>query len=434
MPLFHRAFRSIAIAILALTALAAQSLAAGQGAGAYRSDQKFASGLWMLTFDTSAGQIRVNLPERLTQGERVSGTIELYPRGQGRELQANLAALRTHTVRIDGEALAAADRSFLWRLPAEASNGRVELLDAAGSVVADVPTTFAPAGQVERPAGFDLPPVVQRGRAFLIRGPFDGDFANTRVLLGGRPAAKIAESSGVLVVENSAGDLGRVDALVVEGVQRQRAAFNSIEVRLSAPKGTAQPGGTMTVRARVEGLAGLREPFVLALYNHHPEVAALPAGQSVTQIVHPEEAGADGVFQLDLATSVHSFGKAEVVAAVGKLNASDVATHVVNVTFPPHTQDVTFPTYHGPNVTWPPHTPNASFPNYHAPNVTWPPHTPNASFPTVHAPSFTWPPHTVNVTFPTWHQTNVSWPPHTPGVSFPPQPQTDADKTPEKNP
>lgn len=107
----------------------------------------------------------------------------------------------------------------------------------------------------ERPAGpYVLPDMVQKGNTFAIRGRFDGDFANTRVLLGNRPVEKVAESSEILVVRNTAERLGRLRVTVAEGETRQRDFLNSFDLRLSAPNGAAEPGGKMAVRVRIEGL------------------------------------------------------------------------------------------------------------------------------------------------------------------------------------
>src|SRR5689334_4755096 len=233
--------RVLPCAIAVLVVLAALPLAAGDDPSPFRSDQKFANGLWMLTFQTPEGHIRLNMPERMWQGELASGTIELYPRGEGEVFADNLAALRTYNLRLADQELPASSRSFRWRLPAEA-NSRIELADAAGTGVAAAPAILAQRVE-KRPEGpYVLPNMAQKGNTFVIRGPFDGDFANTRFLLAGRPVEKVAESSEILVVRNTAERLGRLRAVVAEGEVRQRAFLNSFDIGLSAPDGAAAPG------------------------------------------------------------------------------------------------------------------------------------------------------------------------------------------------
>lgn len=401
MSIPRRVLPGLAIALL-LAGLAVQPLAAASGGGSPKpADQKFVNGLWMLTFDTPEGQIRVNLPERLRQGELASGTLELFPRGEGDAFAANRIALAGYTLRLDGEELSAASGSFRWHLPAADINSRVELLDAAGRTVSSAPAILTPTTRRETPAPaqglFDLPELVQRDHIFLIRGPFDGDLANTKVRIAGQPAEKIAESSELLVLRNVTRKLGRVSATVADGALRQRFVFNSIEVTLSAPKGAGRPGETMPVQVKIEGLQGMRQPFPVTLYNHRPEVATLPGGaEPLNRMVHPEEVDADGVFALNLDATVKSAGEMSVLAAV----AAEVAIrHIENVTWPPHTDNVTYPPYHATNVTWPPHTTNVTFAPGHMANVTWPPHTANVTYPSFHITNQTWPPHTTNLSF-----------------------------------
>jgi hypothetical protein len=406
----------------------------------YRSDQKFANGLWMLTFETPQGQVRLNLPERMRQGGVASGTIELYPRGEGAAFAANLAELKGYTLRLDGTELAASSRTFRWKLPGQ-PNSRVELFDASGRVAAS-PAILSPA-ETRRPEGkYVLPSLAQRGSTFIVRGPFDGDFANTRVLLDGKPAEKIAESSDLLVVRNTADQTGKTRAVVIEGSVRQRAALHSFDMRLSAPRGIAAPGASMTVRLSLEGLEELDAPFQIALYNHRPEVASFKGAKGpLYRTVRAEEISAAGVFELDIDTAVQSSGQLSLLAAV----AADPVEHRKDISWPPHTENVTYPPAHLPNRTWPPHEENVTFPPYHAVNVTFPPHTANVTYPPDHAPNLSWPAHLRNVTFPpyhvvnqsfpphypngTWapgHQANVTWPPHYPEVTFPPYHQTDS--------
>ncbi|HEX5715985.1 MAG TPA: hypothetical protein VF179_07485 [Thermoanaerobaculia bacterium] len=411
--------RALPYAIAVLVVLAALPLAAWDDSSPFRSDQKFANGLWMLTFQAPEGQIRLNMPERMWQGELASGTIELFPRGEGTAFADNLAALQDYSVRLEGEELAASSRSFRWR-PGQA-NSRIELIDRTGTAVSASPAIIA-SREGKRPEGpYVLPTLVQRGNTFIVRGPFDGDFANTRLLLGGKAVEKVAESFELLVVRNTAERLGRLRAVVAEGTARQRASLNSFEIALSAPKGAAAPGGKMTVRLRIEGLEGLREQFQVALYNHRPEVASIDGARMPFQrIVRTEEIGADGAFQLDLGTSVKGPGEVSIFAAV----AAGPVPHMVDVTWPPHVPNVTYPPYHVPNVTFPPHQGNVTFPPYHVVNVTFPPHTTNVTYPPGHVPNFTWPPHLENGTFPPYHVPNLTFPPHYEGVSFPPYHQT----------
>lgn len=408
--------RALLFGIAVLAVLAALPLAAEDDPSPFRSDQKFANGLWMLTFQTPEGHIRLNMPERMWQGELASGTIELYPRGEGKTLADNLAALRSYTLRLAGQELAASGSTFRWRLPAEA-NSRIELADANGDLVAAAPAVLAERAGKNPEGPYVLPGMVQKGNTFMIRGPFDGDFANTRVLLGGKPVEKVAESSEILVVRNTAERLGRLRVMVAEGEARQRAFLNSFDIQLSAPNGAAAPGGKMTVRMRIEGLEGVREPFRIALYNHRPEVATLEGVRMpYNRTVKTEEIGAGGVFQLDMETSVKTAGEVSLLAAVG----AEPVPHQVNVTWPPHTVNVTPPPYHATNWSWPEHVPNVTFPPYHVVNVSFPPHTANVTFPPGHATNWTWPPHVPNGTFPPYHVPDLTFPPHLDNVTFPP--------------
>lgn len=396
-----RATRYVVVCLL-LTAslLTLSSLASASPLS--RVDQRFADGLWSVTFTTPEGRVWLYLPARLLPGDTVSGTIEVEPFGEGEAVQRNFEALRAYSLRFDDEEISARGKSVRWRLPESQASSRVELVDGAGQKVAEAFANFVLedstprqlAAEFKAGHAFAVPALAQRGRTILVHGPFDGDFATTRLVLAGKPAEMIAESSELLVVRNPAQALGRVKGVLVEKGQRQRLALNNFDIRIETPKGVARPGASMPVAFSVEGLKGIDREYPLVIYNRNQGVAEFKEaiGESqISRMIGPKALGTDGAFRTEIPFTVKSDGELEV-----EVEIIIIIIHVPNVTWPPHVPNVTYTPYHATNVTWPPHTPNVTWPSYHAANVTFPPHLANVTFPPAHNVNVSWPPHLTN--------------------------------------
>ncbi len=239
--------RATAVVLSALFVLGAPAVA--QPA----SDADATPGLTTADLGTRAGRVRVYLPDDMRPGDMISGTVALVPAGRSEEQrQRNLDQLNGVVVEIEGSRARHAGNAFSFVVPAAGALSVVLLSPDRRPAVARaridaVPTTpTAPASQ--------LPLLGQPGRPLSIPGPFDGDFANTSVRVGGAPAQFVAESPRGVVIRVPDGAAGPAPLEVSEGESRREGPFNRVVVSLSAPRLALLRGERTTLSVRVEGL------------------------------------------------------------------------------------------------------------------------------------------------------------------------------------
>src|SRR5437660_1553008 len=99
-------------------------LAAENSAGrAHRAAQVAArsdSGLYIVTFKTGSGQMRVFLPADIRPGDAIVGSTSLEPSGrQDADKDANRAVLAAYTLTLAGPAPPVQAPALKWNLPAD---------------------------------------------------------------------------------------------------------------------------------------------------------------------------------------------------------------------------------------------------------------------------------------------------------------------------
>ena len=280
-------------------------------------------GLHTATFTTPHGVVRVNLPDDLTAGDTISGTVFEEPTGASEtERSQNEDELSGYVVELEKQPSPVEKEQPQWTVPASvAAAAAVPLLlrDKQGREVARVsvplqkppaaegvpakaaPPDKAPQGELSAtPAlpsqGFELPSVGQAGKPVEVRGPFDGRAAETAVTFGGTAARVLAESPRKAVVQSPPGAVGAVDLEVSEGGRKARCTYRSLSVRLSAPKKSLLKGEQTAMTIVVSGLSGIQQPVSLKLTNRTPHAVKLGGGDRQDVSITPKDVAPDGTF------------------------------------------------------------------------------------------------------------------------------------------
>ena len=280
-----------------------------------------AFGLQTTTFDTLEGTVTVNLPDDLAAGDTISGTVIVDAKKQAAPGDVNrkensadqpiaMDELSGYVVEVAKQPTPSQthdkdltnpcnspeqkqnDHSRVcrkWTIPEGVSRIPLVLKNRLGKIVSRTEVPVAPKGNVARAANdFSTPPVGQAGKPLSVNGPFDGDFANTRVTLANHPAKFLASSPRKVVVE-SPRDLNGPAEIQIEykGNTVAKCTYRSISVKLAADKLNLIKGEQTTLTVNLSGLIGLLSPVSVQLTNKSPQTVSMGGGETQTLNVDP---------------------------------------------------------------------------------------------------------------------------------------------------
>jgi len=234
-------------------------------------------GLNTTTFDTPRGKIYVNLPDNISAGDTISGTVVAEAEGQDDKTRTqNQGELSGYVVQIEKQQSSSTDRILKLFIPAAISITYLVLRDKKGKEVARCELPVASQQLTQLPAQeFGLPTMGQQGRPVEVTGTFDGDFKTTTLTVGGERMEILAESPRQLVVRNGNILIGPTQLVVSEQGRTATGEFRSIGIRLSAPKLDLLRGEQTTLTVTVLGLEGIKAPVPLVLENKSPGIISM---------------------------------------------------------------------------------------------------------------------------------------------------------------
>jgi vacuolar-type H+-ATPase subunit E/Vma4 len=282
-----------------------------------------ANGLRVVTFNTVNGGVTVNLPDDIRAGDTISGTVIPEPKGSTEEeRKQNRGVLNGYIVEVEGQKFPVNKGTVgpfvIRRLQPPTGSGMpppppidsffdiffaVSLNDLAPRR-ATVP--LLPSGAVITPdpkitQPFNIPPIGQQGRPFVIPGPFDGDSSNTSfnwTPVGSDNALSgfnvIAESPRKAVFAAPTDVAGPLEVNLKEGGRETSGQFRNVGVNLSAPKTSLLKGESTTLKIEVSGLQGITEPVPLHLVKGG--VVTMQGGDVQSMTIKPAEVQSNGTF------------------------------------------------------------------------------------------------------------------------------------------
>jgi hypothetical protein len=320
------------------------------------SEVKTTNSLIVIIFTFDPGKIIVNLPDDMRAGDTISGVVTPEPKGGTEdERNKNRDVLNGFVIQAGGAnfpvskglvgPIVIPGGTVLGRPPGSTGNmpplppsffdvfvevrlggkpigqARVPLLPSGAVITPDpkiTPPGMTPSGavitpdpKITTPPGmtssgavitpdpkitptFIIPPLGQTGRPIVITGPFDGNFDNTKLTIGGQPMKPLAESPRQVVLQSPSNVTGPSEISVKEGDKETKGAFRNVGVNLTAPKTSLLKGESTELRVEVQGLQGITQPIPLHLTNGG--AVTMQGGNTQTMSIKPSEVQSNGIY------------------------------------------------------------------------------------------------------------------------------------------
>lgn len=246
------------------------------------------------------GKIYVNLPDDLSAGDIVTGTIFIEAEGSGDQQNRNFSALERFAVRIGEQRFSASNKTFKLSVPPSSKSSTlvVEVLDRGGrpGVAREIPIL---AQQPESARVVSIQPYGQIGGFITIPCPCDGLLTESDyVKVNGKEVLVLAESPRQRIAYNTSELAGPTKIEISEGGKFTRGEFRNIAVKMTASKLNLQRGERATLRIEIQGLENLRESeeITIRLTNNTPNIVALNGGDQQEFAVHFRDVLAGGIY------------------------------------------------------------------------------------------------------------------------------------------
>jgi hypothetical protein len=254
-------------------------------------------GLTEVTFDTLRGRVHVRLPDDVTAGDTISGTVWMEPEGKSAAERAE----SEEWLKALGIAVAQQGRPVFfdwarWSVPASDSSMAVALTRGDGRVLATAPVAVRRAGAAAA-RDYVVPSLMQTGKPVPIAGPFDGDCSTTVVTAGGQEIKVLAESPRKVVIEAPKVAAGPVQLQIRKSGGAPILRPTRIAgVRLQAGKYDLTRGERTELTGKVEGLRGLQAAVELRLKVTTPGIVQMQGGAEQRLLIQPKDVAPDGTY------------------------------------------------------------------------------------------------------------------------------------------
>ncbi len=251
-------------------------------------------GVKQVTFETPYGKIYVNLPDDIAIGDIISGQLSVASSGSTDKKRAkNAKRLKRYSVEIGGEKTAIGDSWGKWKIP-PGENTSVNLLDPKGKIIDSIRVPVQSQPPPVKDEGFQCPAIAEAERPLRIKGPFNGDFSDTNLMMGDQEVEKLVESPRALIVESPGDVIGKTMLNYSEGNVKGTCELRNISVHPSVGKFKLKSGETTSLTVIVRGLEGLEEAVPLHIKNKTPEVVTVKGEGTID--IQPSDVKPGGTF------------------------------------------------------------------------------------------------------------------------------------------
>ncbi len=240
-------------------------------------------GLHTTTFNTSKGNIKVNLPDDIMAGDTISGTVIAEPAGKTlEEYKSNSDELSGYVVEVETEekslkksTVSTIDLPKITIPTAFVNELTIKLKNPEDIIISEINVPLDQPTTMIQPKEFNIPSIGQAGRPIEIPGPFDGISDNSSVKIADKQSKVLAESPRKIVAQTPKDSVGPVEIEINEDGHITKGKFNNLKIKLSAPKTTLLKGEHTTINVRIEGFKELPKdeyPVPFELTNVSPQV------------------------------------------------------------------------------------------------------------------------------------------------------------------
>lgn len=261
-------------------------------------------GLQVYKAKTANGTVVVNLPGKIYPGESISGTVIAEPETDpnSRKEKLNKVRLFAQTLMIFGIPVQLDQQTFGLKVPQmpEKSISLLQLSDEKGIVsqsVLSVNEGTRPVFHLKEPA---FPEYFRAGEYQNIPGIFDGNTANTTIMLNDLEIPVVAESPGEIVTMLPGNIAGRHELIVREGDNTYKTEVSVVNLDISASAASLRRGEQSSIHLNVTGLAPELPPVTVFVENHTPMNISLTGGNYQQWTIEPSEIGAGMDYSRDI--------------------------------------------------------------------------------------------------------------------------------------
>lgn len=276
-------------------------------------------GLHTTTLETEHGNIKVHLPDDISSGDTLSGTVVAEPAGTTvAERQKNTDTLSGYVVEVEGKKTDIGKKILKVSIPAVAAAGggvtAVLFKDGKGNTIAKSNLPVSPSPSYTGVTDFNLPEIGQAGRPLQVTGPFDGDLSTTSISIEGSGIEKLAESPRKTVAASPIDIFGPVDLEITEGGKTVSGTMNNLKISLSADKLKLQKGETTKLKVNVQGLQGIDEPVNIKLTNMTPQIVSMGGSDVQIVTINPNDVSQTGSYYIESTLTGIQTGGFDIVA------------------------------------------------------------------------------------------------------------------------
>jgi hypothetical protein len=237
------------------------------------------AGIQAATFRLDEGTVTVYAPRDLMAGDRFSGSVFCEPAGDSSDARMkNMDTLMGYRLSVLGAEAGVNAVGFTVNVPSDAAKVELSLRKGDGMAMRNefglMAGSFAPRSVM-------VSPIITRGGALFVAGPFDGDRRTSSVKIDGQTVGILTESPRGMTVGTGAGlSTGRHSVTMNDGTSlTHNGGFNVVRSYIS-DKGMRVGKTNLTVL--VEGLQGADSsafPLTVRVTNDTPQkLSFLPEG------------------------------------------------------------------------------------------------------------------------------------------------------------
>ena len=134
---------------------------------------------------------------------------------------------------------------------------------------------------------YSIPPILETGATVVIEGTFDGDSANTRIIVGGSFVQPHSETIGSASFVVPSDLLGRHTIMLEESGLQSLAEIVVLEVNPTLERSNLSRGESTRLKLEVRGVGALETPVDIQVRNESPQQISIDGGNSVGVVITP---------------------------------------------------------------------------------------------------------------------------------------------------
>ncbi|MCC7401169.1 MAG: hypothetical protein IT214_06760 [Chitinophagaceae bacterium] len=253
-------------------------------------------GLSTIQFLASSGVIKVYLPDDISPGDIISGTIGVEPSGKtAKQLGKNFAELKKYIVSIENQSFTIGDYKQNVQFSCRENSGKTgwEIIfrDGSGN---DIGRLITPFKKGYKAGECNIPDHILTGSPVTVPGPFDGNASNTISVLDEKPVSILAESPRQCILSYPAApDAGGIHTLTMQENSRILCSqkVSGVEMNVAAGKLKLMKGEQTFIEVTITGLMNLQNTAVLTLNNITSAIVTMLPANKVVIPLPPDSVG-----------------------------------------------------------------------------------------------------------------------------------------------